>query len=137
MVRRGMMMFTGVMLALALALAACGEPAVDPADIPGSGLERGTALFALNLLGDRPGCITCHSQRPGEVLIGPAVPEMAAAATEQETGLDAEAYLRQSILEPDAHLAPGFNPGAMPAYGDTLRPEDVDDLVAYILSYEP
>lgn len=115
-------------------LAACGRQSVTPGDIPGSGPTRGEALFQLNPLGDLPGCVTCHSLKPGEQLVGPSMAEIATIAENQATGLSAAAFLHQGILEPDIYLEPGFNPGAMPRYGEGLTAQDVDDLVAYLLT---
>jgi cytochrome c oxidase subunit 2 len=47
-------------------------------------------------------------------------------------GKDA-AFIRTSILKPDAEIAPGFQGGIMPKnYGDTLSPEELDALVTYL-----
>ncbi|MFQ5421891.1 MAG: hypothetical protein ACE5EY_16195, partial [Anaerolineae bacterium] len=100
-----------MLIALALWLAACNRQNIAPGDIPGSGPTRGEALFQLNPLGDLPGCVTCHSLKPGEQLVGPSMAEIATIAESQPTGLSAAAFLRQGILEPDAYLEPGFNPG--------------------------
>ncbi len=42
------------------------------------------------------------------------------------------AEIKQSIEDPDAKIAEGFQPGLMPRYGDTLSPEQVDALVEYL-----
>lgn len=123
-----------MLIALALWPAACNRQNIAPADIPGSGPTRGEALFQLNPLGDLPGCGTCHSLKPGELLVGPSIAGIATIAENQTTGLAAAAFLRQGILKPDVYLEPGFNPGAMPRYGEGLTAQDVDDLVAYLLT---
>jgi cytochrome c oxidase subunit 2 len=47
-------------------------------------------------------------------------------------GKDA-AFIKQSILQPDAEVAPGFGKGIMPPnYGDTLTPAEVDALVKFL-----
>ena len=47
-------------------------------------------------------------------------------------GKDA-AFIKESILQPDKEIAPGFQPGIMPAnFGDTLSAEQVDALVKYL-----
>lgn len=47
-------------------------------------------------------------------------------------GKDA-AFIRQSILQPDAFIAPGFDKGIMPAnYGQLLSQPEVDALVKYL-----
>jgi cytochrome c oxidase subunit 2 len=43
-----------------------------------------------------------------------------------------EADIRQSIEDPDAKIAPGFQPGIMPRYGESLSPEQIDALVKYL-----
>jgi nitric oxide reductase subunit C len=123
-----------MLILLALVLTACNHQSVAPGDIPGSGPTRGEALFQLNPLGDLPGCGTCHSLKAGELLVGPSMAGIATIAEKQTTGLAAEVFLRQGILKPDTYLEPGFNPGAMPRYGEGLAAQDVDDLVAYLLT---
>jgi cytochrome c oxidase subunit II len=47
-------------------------------------------------------------------------------------GKDAS-FIRTSILQPDARIAPGFQGGIMPKnYGDTLSSEELDALVKYL-----
>jgi cytochrome c oxidase subunit 2 len=47
-------------------------------------------------------------------------------------GRDAD-FIRQSIVEPDAQVAQGYNKGIMPSnYGQTLSPEELDALVTYL-----
>jgi cytochrome c oxidase subunit II len=66
---------------------------------------------------------------------------LAEASTTGTTGPDldkvlkgkAAPFIKQSILKPDAEIAPGYNPGIMPPnYGDTLTPAEVDALVKFL-----
>ena len=66
---------------------------------------------------------------------------LAAAGTSAEVGPNLgeslkgkdAAYIRESIVEPDATLAKGFGAGLMPpTYGDTLSPQELDALVKYL-----
>ena len=42
-------------------------------------------------------------------------------------------FIEQSIVDPDAELAPGFAKGIMPDnFGDSLSPEQLDTLVKYL-----
>jgi mono/diheme cytochrome c family protein len=50
------------------------------------------------------------------------------------SGLSAEEYLRQSILEPNVQTVGGFTTNIMPAWSDKLTKEQVGDLVAYLLT---
>lgn len=95
-------------------------------------------------------CQACHSVQPGVTLAGPSVAGIATRAEQTVaadfyTGAatDAEGYLRESILEPSAHLVPGQNfatGGAeglslMPAdYGERLSDEQIGHLVAYLMT---
>ena len=46
-------------------------------------------------------------------------------------------YVRQSIVDPNAVVAAGYQPGVMPPnFGDTLSPEELDALVAYLSGKE-
>lgn len=122
-----------------LALTACGGgPVGDP--------ENGRALFNQQTIGttDAPGCITCHSLQPGETKVGPSLAGIASEAEElvdspEYTGEvdDAAGYLRESILQPDAHVVEGFQPGVMyQKFDEALSQQQVDDLVAFLLTLE-
>jgi cytochrome c oxidase subunit 2 len=81
---------------------------------------HGKALFVSE------GCGGCHTFK--------------AAGTSGKTGPDLdkglkgkdEAYIRESIVDPNAKVAAGFQPGIMPPYGETLGSEQVADLVAFL-----
>ena len=46
-------------------------------------------------------------------------------------------YLTKSILDPNAQIVEGFNEGLMPQnFGEILTPEQISDIVAYILTLE-
>lgn len=121
-----------VLAVISLVLAACGgqpTPVGDP--------EAGEALFNQQAIDSAPGCVTCHSTQPGEVLVGPSLAGIANQAGERVEGQSAEEYLRTSILEPDAHVVEGFSPGVMyQEYEQALSDEQVDNLVAYLLTLE-
>lgn len=112
------------------------ETEPDAADPAG----RGQAVF--NGAG---GCSGCHSLAPGVPLVGPSLGGVAARAAERIGAADytgeassVEDYLRESIVAPSRYIVPGENHAAagrsfMPeTYTDTLEPEQIDDLVAYL-----
>jgi nitric oxide reductase subunit C len=117
-------------------LAACSAPATPagpPTLDPDSSAGRGAALFT----GTTAKCSTCHSLSPDTVIVGPSLAGIAARAGGRVPGLGAEEYLYQSILDPDAFKAPGFENLAMdPTLGKTLTVEQLDDIVAYLLTLE-
>ena len=113
-------------------LAACSSaPAGNP--------EAGKELFSQTLIGTNPGCATCHSLEADVVLVGPSMAGFAheAEAEGEELGMSAEEFIRQSILEPNAVVPEGFPENTMPAnWGETLTAEQLDDIVAYLMSLE-
>lgn len=118
-----------IVLILALVLAGCGEPAIGGS----TDLTDGSELFAATVLGNRPGCITCHSLEPGVNLVGPSVAGIGAVAGTRVEGLDAERYLRQSIVEPNAHLVEGYEKDVMPDdYVLSLTDPQIEALVEYL-----
>ena len=90
----------------------------------------GKALFAQTVIGSNPGCITCHSLEAGKTLVGPSMAGVAGRAGDAVSGQSAEQYLRQSLTEPDAVVAKGFQKGLMPK--PTLTDKQANDLVAYM-----
>jgi cytochrome c oxidase subunit 2 len=43
------------------------------------------------------------------------------------------AFIRQSIVDPNAEIAPGYQPGIMPqGYGSQLTAKQMADLVAFL-----
>lgn len=116
------------------------EPGAAASDDP---VAQGQALFRST----PPGCFACHSVTPGTVLAGPSLAGIAthAAARVDSAGYtgtadDAEEYIRESIVNPSAYLVPGamYSSGGrsfMPDnYGQTLTEEQVDQLVAYLMT---
>ena len=118
-----------------------GRTATEPAsDDP---ISLGQAVFH----GPVPGCFACHSTAPGMQLVGPSMAGIGARAEEvvaspDYTGeaTDAESYIRESILNPNAYLVPGptFSAGGvsfMPQNTEELlSPEEIDQLVAYLMT---
>jgi len=128
-----------LLLILAFTLVACGGGSApeEAADASGGDAAAGEAVFAQTLVGTQPGCITCHSLEPGVTLVGPSLAAIGADAGSRVSGQSAEDYLRQSIQEPDAHIAEGFSAGLMPAaLADELSAQEMSDLVAYLLTLE-
>ena len=63
--------------------------------------------------------------------IGPDLDNLKEAA--ETAGMPLEDFIRESIVDPNAYLPPGFNPpSAMPSFKDTIPPADLDALVQYL-----
>lgn len=133
-----------LVVALVLVLAACGGGGGEEADSgggeaasTGGDVARGEELYLQTVIGEAsaPGCITCHSLEADVVLVGPSHNGMAQRAVGVVAGLSPEEYLKQSIVEPNAHITDGYTEGVMyQFYGNDLSDQDVDDLVAFLMS---
>ena len=119
-----------LVVVLGLLLAACGgsgDPKVD----------AGKALFNQSVIGANAGCVTCHSLNKDEVINGPSLFGIATNAGTRIAGMDAEAYLRQSIEDTNAFFAPGFEDkvDVMPVdWKVVLTAEEEDNLIAFLLT---
>ncbi len=102
--------------------------AIAPESVAGDP-EAGAAVYV------SLGCAGCHATEGDTVMVGPSLAGLAGRAGEEVEGLSAAEYIEQSIVEPDAHVVEGFNPGIMPAYTG-LSDEDLANLVAYLLSLD-
>lgn len=125
-------LFLAPLILGALILAACGAgdaaPAVSPATQAAAQL-KGAQVFARN-------CAACHATVPDTVIVGPSLAGIARTAATRVEGLDAQAYLRASITHPDAYLVEGFPNLMPPTFGQTLTPDELDNLIAYLLTLE-
>lgn len=82
-----------------------------------------------------PACVTCHVLQAGETSVGPSLIGLADSAGSRVAGLDAEAYVRQSILDPNAYIVSGYQAGLMfTGYDSHLSAEEVESLVQFILT---
>ncbi|MEO6061329.1 MAG: c-type cytochrome [Thermoflexales bacterium] len=121
-------------VAASLALCACtagSPPAGDPAD--GERLFLGQVAVKTSR-GDVPPCARCHGTTPdGKSPLGPSLSGVADRAATRVRGQNAAAYLRESILNPDAVLVDNYQEGIMyRGYRDSLTDRQLDNLVAYL-----
>jgi len=127
-----------IALILALVLVACGgggdtgnEGAEQDPVALGEELYKGTTIGSAS----SPGCITCHSLEEGTTLVGPSHAGVGTSAGTLVAGMSAEEYLKESIVEPNAHIVDGFSPGVMyQNYARELSTEQIDALVEYMLA---
>lgn len=94
---------------------------------------RGEDIFKHGINGSPP-CTSCHALQPGGFSLGPVLAGIAARAGQRVPGLSAEAYLHQSIIEPEAFVAPGFRPIMYPQYADHFSEQDIADLIAFLMT---
>ena len=90
---------------------------------------RGQQVFNANA------CSACHMVDSQSALVGPGLQGVGAIAETRVEGMSAEDYLHEAIVDPNAHIVPGFSQGIMPAtFGTTLSEDDLADLIAYLMS---
>ena len=92
-------------------------------------VAQGQALF------QQYGCIACHSpEAPGR---GPSLQSFFGHPVQLEGGgtvLADEAYVRESILNPNAKIARGYKPNIMPVFEGQINEEGLLQLMVYIKS---
>jgi sulfur oxidation c-type cytochrome SoxX len=115
----------------ALGQVATVEPLAPPVD-ESTPEGRGQAVFL------QAGCNACHTiSGISTGNIGPALDGIASRAGETVSGVTAEEYIQQSIMDPSAFVVEGFADGIMPqTFADTLSEEQIGDLVAFLLTLE-
>jgi mono/diheme cytochrome c family protein len=80
------------------------------------------------------GCGACHTFKAAgtSATVGPDL-DTAPAKDAKAAGMDLAAFVKQSIVDPNAFVSPGFPKGVMPAtFGSTLGTAKIDALVSYI-----
>lgn len=98
--------------------------------------ERGAQLF------QQYGCVTCHNTTSNTPGVGPALFQLGNRRERLDNGttaLASEAYITESILDPDAKTVSGFNKGVMaaataPFQSDIRQTNNIRALVEYIKS---
>jgi nitric oxide reductase subunit C len=106
-------------------------------------VAQGEALFRQS----PPGCFVCHSTAPGVTLAGPSLAQIGgraettiASPTYTGSAQSAEEYIRESIVQPSAHVVDvqafaSQGQSLMPAnYAETLTGEQIDHVVAYLMT---
>ncbi len=99
-------------------------PVVDESTPEG----RGLALFT------QAGCVACHTiQGVSTASVGPALDGLASRAGSTVSGLSAEEYIHESIVDPNAYVVTGYSPDVMPQnFSEILSEEQISDLIAFL-----
>ena len=93
-----------------------------------SGPGAGLAVFNNN------GCGGCHTFKPANsnATVGPDLDDLSASA--KKAGVPLEKFVRESIVNPNGYVAPGYPPNVMPKTFGTLPKSQLDALVNYLVS---
>jgi cytochrome c551/c552 len=90
----------------------------------------GKTLFSAN------GCGSCHTFKPAgsSGTIGPNLATKPALDA-NKAHMPLAAFIRESIVKPNAYISPGYPRGVMPqTFGKSLTKPQIDDLVAFMIS---
>lgn len=126
-----------ILFVLLFLLAACSSsPESDSAAAPtptidlASDAGKGLIVFQAN-------CATCHALAENVVIVGPSLAHIATTAGIRVEGLDAEDYLRESIVNPNAYTVEGFAVGSMQQnFANQLTSDDVTHVIAFLMTLE-
>ena len=105
------------------------EPVIEPA----GNASVGETIFH-DGKGSAPACVNCHAAEPGPFALGPVMTGISERAGSRIEGMSAEDYLHQSILQPGEFIVPGFRPMMPPTYGENLTEQDIEDIIAYLMT---
>jgi cytochrome c oxidase subunit 2 len=96
--------------------------------VSGTGGQAGKTVFVNN------GCNSCHTLKAAGATakVGPDLDKLSQAA--KGAGKPLEAFVRESIVDPNAYVAPGYPKNVMPATFSQLPKTQLDALVQYLIS---
>lgn len=97
--------------------------------------NQGMVIFTQGANGAPP-CATCHQTSAGAsgFSIGPNLSGVHDRAASRIEGFTAEAYVENSILNPADFVVSGYQNVMFPQYAEYYSPQEVADLIAYVLS---
>jgi mono/diheme cytochrome c family protein len=98
-------------------------PGEQPPPPPAGNAAAGKAVF------DSAGCASCHTFAPAGST-GNVGPDLTTALEAKDA-----AFIRVSIVDPNAEIAKGYQPNIMPAnFGTQLSKQQLDNLIAFLQS---
>ena len=103
------------------------RPTIDLAALPPEA-QAGARLFT-----GKGGCVGCHNAGNGGGATGPNLSHIGSEGSTRKPGMDAAAYISESIHDPQAFLVSGFPP-IMPSFRGTLTEEEINSLVQFLLT---
>ncbi len=120
--------FSISILLIALALSACSAVApASPTPTPDPLVVQGQQVFNAR-------CATCHALVPDTIIIGPSLAGIATSAETRVEGQTADEYIQLSILRPGDYIVEGFNNIMITNFAKELTNEDMNALVAFLLT---
>jgi cytochrome c553 len=124
-----------IFITILILLTACSSNEQSPvsvATLPPGDAAHGATLFSQSVNG-APACSTCHTT-DDTALVGPSMKDYSQHAASRVSGKSAEEYTLESITKPASFLVPGFANVMYNNYAAAFTPQDMADLMAYLLS---
>jgi cytochrome c2 len=98
-------------------------------------LPPGDAAGGQTVFQGAGGCTACHSLQAGVAGVGPSQSGISQRAATTKPDYSAEAYIYESIVNPNAHVVEGFQPGIMPqTFRQTLSAQQIADVIAFLMT---
>ncbi|MDQ3263261.1 MAG: c-type cytochrome [Myxococcota bacterium] len=106
--------------------------------LPPADPRAGAALFSGPL-----GCVACHGplERPAEAAVGPSLAGLTQRISQRGLTIPPAQYAYESLLQPNAYVVgacphgrPCAVPSVMPAYGERLSPQQMADLISFLVA---
>lgn len=115
-------------LILFISLTACSVATPVPATpTPNALVLQGQKVFNAR-------CATCHALVPDTIIIGPSLYGVATRAETRVEGQSADEYILLSILRPGDYIVEGFNNVMITNFAKELTNEDMNALVAFMMT---
>jgi len=117
-----------IILFIAAAALLSGCELFIPPPTPDPAVARGKAVFDSY-------CSRCHSTNPDTIVVGPSLFGISERAGSRVAGLDAQAYILDSIRNPTNYTVEGFPEGVMPeSLDEEIPPDDIEAVVKYLFT---
>jgi mono/diheme cytochrome c family protein len=118
-----------ILFCLVMLFGCGGEPAAPPEPTLSPIVQAGRSHFQIH-------CATCHATVPDVTVVGPSLAGISTTASTRVANQTAQEYILMSILRPDDFIVQGFAEAMPKDFGKKLTGEEVDAIVAYLLTLE-
>lgn len=81
-------------------------------------------------------CAACHSLSGETTIVGPSLAGIAVTAAARVPGQDAQTYILTSIMRPGDYLVTGYTDTMPDNFGRRLTGEEIDAVVAFLLTHD-
>ena len=110
-----------------VSVSACSQTDVPQTDPPGDLVAEGERVFNQQ-------CTSCHAKDADTIIVGPALGKIGAQAGLRVQNQDGRQYIEIAIMQPGEYMVEGYPNVMPPDYAKRLSDQEIDALVAYLLS---